>query len=84
MNHGYYSVFNKYTPLVLNHQKFVTDKPLSLQARGIGYVFVKTPRSCGLNTTYICIHCTRENFGKGNFGKLYGKSYWQGKIWQIS
>ena len=35
MNDGYYSVFGKYTPLVLGYRKFATDKPLTLWAQGL-------------------------------------------------
>ena len=35
MNHVYYGVFNKYTPLVLGHWKFASDKPLALRAQGL-------------------------------------------------
>ena len=37
MNQGYYSVFDKYTPFVLSHQRFAIDKPLALQALGLVY-----------------------------------------------
>ena len=45
MNYGYYSVFDKYTPLVLSHRKFTTDKPLSLWARGLSVASFLWPRT---------------------------------------
>ena len=42
--HGYYSVFNKYATLVLNHWNFDTDKPLALWAQGLSVVNFLWPR----------------------------------------
>ena len=36
MNHGYYGVFNKYTPLTLSHWKLAIDKPLAHICVGFG------------------------------------------------
>ena len=38
MNHGSYGIFNKYTPLILGHRKFTTDKPF-----GSGFISGKLP-----------------------------------------
>ena len=59
INHGYYSVFHKYTPLVLSHRKFATDKSLTLWT----HVYQWQPSyALGLGS-YICrIHLVAHSW----------------------
>ena len=67
MNHGYYSVFDKYMTLVLYHWKFATNKPLALQGHSLPVANFLRPQtrvvylsnistSHGLCITYTYIH----------------------------
>ena len=52
MNHGHYGVYNKYTILILNHQKFASNELFTLQAWGLSVANFLWLR---MQVVYFCI-----------------------------